>query len=76
MDIKIDVYKEVKNYIMIGKSLLDITLRVVIIMVPIIGYEIGSQVVGTLSTIVLFGTGFIASVLLGLYGQWYNKYIK
>lgn len=61
---------------MIGKSLLDITLRVVIIMVPIIGHEIGSQVDGTLSTIILFGTGFIASLLVDLYGQLYDKYIK
>ena len=61
---------------MIGKSLLDIAIRVVIIMGTVLGYEVASQVDGTIHTIVLFGTGFIASVLIGLYGQLYDKYIK
>lgn len=61
---------------MIGKSLLDIILRTVIIMVPIIGYEIASHVDGTIHTIVLFGTGFIASLLVGLYGRLYDEYVK
>lgn len=58
------------------KTLLDITFRVVIIMVAIIGYEVGSHLDGTLETIVLFGTGFIASFLIGLYGEWYDKYFN
>ena len=58
---------------MIGKSLLDIIFRVVIIMIVIIGYEAGSHLDGTLETIVLFGTGFIASFLIGLYGEWIDK---
>jgi hypothetical protein len=75
MDIKIDVYKNTL-YIMVNRTLLDLAFRIVIIMVSAIGYEIGSHLDGALETIVLFGTGFIASFLIGLYGELYDKYFN
>lgn len=58
------------------KILFDLVFRLTIIIGVVIGYEVGSHLDGTLETIVLFGTGFIASFLIGLYGKWYDKYIN
>ena len=59
---------------MVIKTILDIIFRVVIIMIVIIGYEVGSHLDGTPETIVMFGTGFIGSFLIGLYGEWIDKF--